>query len=65
MGYRGLIIEQTDELARGFRKCCGWLSSIFGPRLAHFAADEALKILSAAALDPSENSALGKISNIR
>jgi hypothetical protein len=40
LGYRGLVIEQTGEPAGGLPRVFDWPMGMFGPRLAHRAADE-------------------------
>jgi hypothetical protein len=41
LGYRGLVIEQTDKLARGLPRVFRFVhGDLFGPGLAHRAADE-------------------------
>ncbi|TAL26642.1 MAG: hypothetical protein EPN94_02835 [Nitrospirae bacterium] len=61
LGYRGLIIEQTDELARGLPKALRLVhGSMFGPRLSHFAADEAFEDFICGSTGPIRKLGLGE-----
>jgi hypothetical protein len=61
LGYRGLIIEQTDELVRSIPKVLRLAhGDMFGPRLAHRATDEAFEEFVCGTTGPISKLSLGE-----